>query len=155
MRAVNREKREKRPEEWYHTSMRTGAAHRLDLEAQNPTPESFLEEIRAILNSGTLRGAREVAERGLALYPDHPELQRLHYALRPFEVRSRPDLKGVYLDPRPNYEWLKKNSAAYVGKWVALDRGELVLASDDFKEAYEALRDRDPGGTLIHHIIAF
>lgn len=63
--------------------MKTGAARRLDLESQNPTPESFLEEIQAILNSGTLRGAREVAERGLALYPDHPELKRLHYALRP------------------------------------------------------------------------
>jgi hypothetical protein len=137
------------------TYMRTGAARRLDLESQNPTPESFLEEIQAIINSGTLRGAREVAERGLALYPDHPELRRVHHALRPFKVRSRPDLKGAYLDPRPNYEWLKRNGAAYVGKWVALDRGELVLASDDFREAYDALQDRESGGTLIHHIIAF
>jgi hypothetical protein len=135
--------------------MRTGAARQLDLESQNPTPESFLVEIQAINKSGTLRGAREVAGRGLALYPEHPELQRVHHALRPFEARSRPDLKGYYLDPRPNYEWLKKNSAAYVGKWVALDRGELVMASDDFKEALDALRDRDPGGTLIHHILAF
>jgi len=155
MPAGDREKRENHPEEWYNRLMKTGAARQLDLESQNPTPESFLEEIQAIINSGTLRGAREVAERGLALYPDHPELQRLHYALRPFEVRSRPDLKGFYLDPRPNYEWLKKNSAAYAGKWVALDRGELVLASDDFKEAYDALQDREPGGTLIHHILAF
>ena len=68
-------------------SMRTGAARRLDLESQNPTPESFLEEIQAIIHSGTLRGAREVAERGLALYPEHPELRRLHHALRPYEVR--------------------------------------------------------------------
>jgi hypothetical protein len=86
--------------------VKTEAAHQLDLESQNPTPESFVEEIHAILSSETLRGAREVAERGLALYPDHPELQRLHYALRPYEVRSRPDLVGFYLDPRPNYEWL-------------------------------------------------
>jgi hypothetical protein len=135
--------------------MKTGAARRLDSESHDPTPESFLEEIRDILNSGTLRGAREVAERGLALYPDHPELQRLHHALRPYEVRSRPDLVGFYLDPRPNYEWLKKNSEAYFGKWVGLDRGELVMASDSFDEVAEALRDRDGRGTLIHHIIAF
>ena len=82
----DRGKREKRPDEWYHGPMKTGAARRLDPESQGPTPESFLEEIRDIINSGTLRGAREVAERGLALYPDHPELQRLHHALRPFEV---------------------------------------------------------------------
>jgi hypothetical protein len=135
--------------------MKTGAARRLDPESQGPTPESFLEEIRDIINSGTLRGAREVAERGLALYPDHPELKRLHHALRPFEVRSRPDLRGFYLDPRPNYEWLKKNGDAYLGKWVGLDRGELVMASDSFDEVAEALRDRDGRGTLIHHIIAF
>jgi hypothetical protein len=133
--------------------MKTGAARRLDSESQSPTPESFLEEIRDIINSGTLRGAREVAERGLALYPDHPELQRLHYALRPFEVRVNPN--GNIFDPLPNYEWLEKNMAAYLGKWVGLDRGELVLASDSFEEVVEALRDRDRRGTLIHHLIAF
>jgi hypothetical protein len=135
--------------------MKMGAARRLDPESHDPAPESFLEEIRAIINSGTLRGAREVAERGLALYPDHPELKRLHHELRPFEVRSRPDLRGFYLDPRPNYEWLAKNKEAYLGKWVGLDRGELVMASDSFDEVHEALRDRDGRGTLIHHIIGF
>src|SRR3954451_4796549 len=95
MPAGDREKRENHPEERYNRSMKTGAARRLDLESQNPTPESFLEEIRAILNSGTLRGAREVAERGLALYPDHPELRRVHHALRPYEVRSVPGGRNI------------------------------------------------------------
>ncbi len=131
------------------------AARRLDSESHDPTPESFLEEIRAIFNSGTLRGAREVAERGLALYPDHPELKHIHHELRPFEVRSRPDLRGFYLDQRPNYEWLAKNKDAYLGKWVGLDRGELVMASDSFDEVLEALRDRDGRCSLIHHIIGF
>jgi len=129
------------------------AARRLDPEPETRTPESFLEEIRDIINSGTLRGAREVAERGLALYPDHPELKRLHHELRPFEVRINPE--GNIFDPLPNYEWLKKNMAAHIGKWVGLDGGELVLASDSFEEVVEALRDRDYRSTLIHHIIAF
>jgi hypothetical protein len=131
--------------------VKTGAARRLDLESQNPTPESFLEEIRAILNSGTLRGAREVAEQGLALYPDHPELRRLHHALRPFEVRSRPDLKID--DPRPNYEWLERCSGQYRGKWVGLDAGELVLAADTLQEVLEALEGRSFRSTLVHHIL--
>jgi hypothetical protein len=135
--------------------MSARAARRLDPEPEDPTPESFLEEIRAIINSGTLRGAREVAERGLALYPDHPELRHIHHELRPFEVRSRPDLVGFYLDPRPNYDWLRTNGKAYLGKWVGLDRGELVMASDSFEEVLEALRDRDGRGTLIHHILEF
>ena len=128
--------------------MKTGAARKLD--EQNPTPETFIEEIRRIMNSGTLRGAREVAEQGLALFPDHPELQRLHYALRPFEVRSIPGFTSF--DPTPNYEWLKKNWEAYQGKWVGLDGGELVAASESFEEVRQALRDRDPRGTLIHFL---
>jgi len=147
----DREKRAKDPEEWYHSPMRTGAARRLDLESQNPTPESFLEEIHAIFNSGTLRGAREVAERGLALYPDHPELQRLHYALRPVEVRVRPDLKID--DPRPNYEWLEKHSDEYRGKWVGLDAGELVAATDTLDEVLKALEGHSFRSTLVHHIL--
>lgn len=131
--------------------MRTGAAHRLDLESQSPTPESFLEEIHAILNAGTLRGAREVAERGLALYPDHPELQRVHYALRPFEVRVNPNAR--ISDPRPTYEWLEKNWAAYQGKWVALDKGELVAAADTLEAVLQALQGRDTRDTFVHHLI--
>ena len=134
-------------------SMKTGAARRLDPETGNPTPETFIEEIRSILNSGTLRGAREVAERGLALFPDHPELKRLHHELRPFQVRSRPDLKVS--DPRPNYEWLKKNGAAYLGRWVGLYRGELVKAAGTLQEVLEALEGKDPADTLVHQILNY
>lgn len=131
--------------------MKTGAALRLDPEPENPTPESFLEEIRRIIESGTLQGTREIAARGLELYPDHPELQRLHHALRPFEVRVVPGYR--YSDPRPSYEWLKKNAQFYRGKWVGLDNGELVAATDTFEEVLKALEGRDPRDTLVHHIL--
>jgi hypothetical protein len=130
--------------------MKTGAARRLDPDPRDSAPETFLEEIRRIIESGTLRGAREIAEQGLALFPDHLELRRLHHALRPFEVRRVPGC--TYFDPTPSFEWLKKNSEQYRGKWVGLDRGELVVASDNFEEVQQALRERDPRGTLIHHI---
>ncbi len=128
--------------------MKAGAARKLD--EQNPTPETFLEEIRRIINSGTLRGAREVAEQGLALFPDHPELQHLRYALRPFEARSIPGPN--YWDPTPSYEWLKANAHAYRGKWVGLHNGELVAAADTLEEVLQAFGDRDPRGSLVHHI---
>ena len=151
MPAGDREKRAKDPEEWYHSPMRTGAARRLDLESQNPTPESFLEEIQAIINSGTLRGAREVAERGLALYPDHPELKRLHYALRPYEVRSVPGGKNIP-DRRDTYEWLRQNADQYKGQWVAVLGSDLIAASPDLDEVLEAVKitplDALP---LLHH----
>jgi hypothetical protein len=93
-----------------------------------------------------------VAEQGLALFPDDPELQRLHHVLRPFEVRVSSYWKTP--DPRPNYEWLKKNARKYRGKWVGLDRGELVAAADTLEEVLQAFGDRDPRGTLVHHILA-
>jgi hypothetical protein len=130
--------------------MKTGAARRLDPEYENPTPESFIEEIRKIVNSGTLTGTREVAARGLELYPDHPELRRLHHELRPFEARTVPGHR--ISDPRPSYEWLQKNSEKFQGKWVALDRGELVASSESFEEVRRAVRDRDPRNIFLHRV---
>jgi hypothetical protein len=131
--------------------MNTGAARALVADSQDhPSPEDFLAEANAIFNLGTLRGAREVAERGLALYPDHPELRRLHHALRPFEVRVSSEPNSF--DPRASYDWLKKSSAQYRGKWVGLDMGELVAASENYQEVVEALKDHDHRGTLIHFI---
>src|SRR4051794_2349160 len=147
----DREKRAKDSEEGYHDPMRTGAARRLDLESQNPTPESFLEEIHAIINSGTLRGAREVAERGLALYPDHPELRRLHYALRPYEVRSVPGGRNIP-DRQDTFEWLRQNAAKYKGQWVAVLGTDLIAASPDLDEVREAVRSRNlPALPLFHY----
>jgi uncharacterized protein DUF5678 len=131
--------------------MKTGAARRLEPEPENPAPEDFIEEIRRIINSGTLKGTREVAARGLELYPDHPELRRLHHELRPFESRTIPGYR--ISDPRPAYEWLQKNSEKFLGKWVGLVKGELVASADTLQEVLKALEGRDPRDTIVHHIL--
>jgi hypothetical protein len=115
--------------------MKTGAARRLDPDSQAPTPETFLAEIQAIFDSGTLRGAREVAERGLALFPAHPELRRLHHALRPYEVRS---VSGENVpDRRETHEWLRQNAEKYKGQWVAVLGGHLLAASPQLARVIE------------------
>lgn len=123
--------------------MKSGAAQRLDLPApddsESVTPESFLADIHAALNAGSLAGARECAERGLSYFPDHAELQRLHWALRPGEVRRVPGPRMP--DPRPSYDWLRKSSAPFQGQWVALGAGELLAASEDFQEVLERARE--------------
>jgi hypothetical protein len=134
--------------------MGANAARKLDPPAPYPeerTPESFLEEIEEILNSGTLQGAREVAEQGLAYFPDHAELKKAHHALRPYE-RARVVPGYNVSDPRPSYEWLKKNGQEFRGKWVGLDNGELVAASENSDEVRQALRTRDSRSTLLHFI---
>lgn len=129
--------------------MKTGAARRVDPDSQHPTPESFLEEIRRIIESETLRGAREVAERGLALFPDHPELQRLHHVLRPHESRTVPGYRIP--DRRDTFEWMQENAEKYRGQWVAVLGTNLIAASPDLEEVRQAVRSRAlPYPPLLH-----
>jgi hypothetical protein len=125
--------------------MSAGAARKFDPPAPDPegrTPESFLEEIQEILNSGTLRGAREVAEQGLALFPDHPELRRMHHWLRPYWAgippRNRPQ------DQEASHKWLSENAYTYRNRAVALVAGRLIAVSESSERLYELVRDRDP-----------
>lgn len=131
------------------SAMKTGAALRLDPEPENPTPESFLEEIHSIFESGTLRGAREVAARGLELYPEHPELQRLHHALRPHEARLVPGPRIP--DRKDTFEWIEENWDKYRGQWVAVLGTDLIAASPNFEDVRKAVQSRTwPAPPLFH-----
>ena len=129
------------------------AARRLDPEPETRTPESFLEEIQAILNSGTLVGAREVAERGLALYPDHPELRRLYHAFRPYYVRPAPPGHNIP-DRRDTYEWLRQNADKYRGQWVAVLGTDLIAASPDLDELHEVVKSKTLPALPLFHFFA-
>lgn len=129
--------------------MKAGAARKLD--EQKPTPETFLEEIHRIFESGTMQGAREVAERGLALFPDHPELQRLHQALKPTRARTVPGYKIP--DRRDTFKWILENGnrEKYRGQWVAVLGTEVIAASPDFEEVQAEIRSRSlPYPPLLH-----
>ncbi|HEX4962383.1 MAG TPA: hypothetical protein VF173_16215 [Thermoanaerobaculia bacterium] len=136
--------------------MGSAAARKLDPPEPDPeerTPESFLEEIEEILNSGTLKGAREVAEQGLALFPDHPDLKQAHHALRPFE-RARVVPGYRVSDQSDSFDWLRKNGSKHRGQWVGLAHGQLIAASESFEQVVQALRLQilDPRDTLLHFI---
>ncbi|HEX4962381.1 MAG TPA: DUF5678 domain-containing protein [Thermoanaerobaculia bacterium] len=132
--------------------MRAGAARKLDPPAPDPeerTPESFLEDIRAALNAGTQRGAREIAARGLVLFPDHPELQRLYHALKPGEARSVSGPRQP--DRRETFNWIRENAWKYRGQWIAVLDSRLIAASPDFNEVYQAaLASNSPVPPVIH-----
>jgi hypothetical protein len=129
------------------------AAARLpEPEPQEPTPEMFLEEMQRMFESGTLRGAREVAERGLALFPDHPELRRLHHELRPVKSRISSDPKARIPDRKDTFDWLDQNAEKYRGQWVAVLGTELLAASPDFQEVNKAVQSRSFSYLpLLHH----
>lgn len=129
--------------------MKTSAARRLDPEPENPAPESFLEEIHRIFESGTLRGAREVAARGLELYPEHRELRRLHHALRPHEARVVPGPRIP--DRQDTFAWMDENWEKYRGQWIAILGTDLIAASPHFEEVRKAVQSRTwPALPLFH-----
>jgi len=149
------ERTQKTPEKWYDLPMSAGAARKLDPPAPDPagrTPESFLEEIQQIFNAGTLRGAREVAEQGLALYPNHPELRRLHHALRPFKSRIVSGRRQP--DRRETFRWITENAWKYEGQWVAVLGPKLIAASPKLSEVLEVVEkghfDESP---LLYHVV--
>jgi hypothetical protein len=130
------------------------AARVPDPEPQEPTPETFLEEIQRIFESGMLRGAREVAERGLVLFPDHPDLQRLYHVLQPSRARVSSDPGARIPDRRETFEWLDQNAEKYRGQWVAILGAELIAASPDLEKVREAVRSRKLSALpLLHHFL--
>jgi Family of unknown function (DUF5678) len=129
--------------------MKTASARRLD--AQNPTPETFLEEIHRIFESGTLRGAREVAGRGLELFPDHPELRRLHHALRPPQVRTVPGYRQP--DRRDTFEWIRSHSEEYQGQWIAVLGSRLIAASPDLAAVLEVVKKSQLDAPPLLHFV--
>jgi len=134
--------------------MSAGAARKLDPPAPDPeirTPESFIEEILAALGFGAEKRAREITEQGLALYPDHEKLQKYRHFLRPARSRVVPGGPTIS-DPRSSYEWIKRHSGEYRGKWVALYKGELAASSESLNEILLATRDLDSRDTILHFI---
>jgi hypothetical protein len=135
--------------------MSAGAARKLNPPAPDPdvkTPESFLEEIEKILNSGTLQGAREVAEQGLALYPNHPELRRLHHVLRPSKSRIVSGHRQP--DRRETFRWLRENSWKYQGQWVAVLGPKLIVASPKLSEVLKIVEEGHfDEAPLLHHVV--
>jgi hypothetical protein len=134
--------------------MNAGATRKLDPPASDPegqTPESFLEEIHAALNAGTQRGAREIAARGLIFFPDHPELRRLHHALRPGEARIVSGPRQP--DRRETFNWIRENAWKYRGQWIAVLGSKLLAASPDFNDVYQAaLASQLPDPPILHFI---
>jgi uncharacterized protein DUF5678 len=133
--------------------MKASAVRKLEPPAPDPevrTPESFIEEIVAALGYGAEERARKITEQGLTQYPDHEKLLKYRHFLRP--ARSRVVPGPTLSDPRPSYEWIKRHSREYRGKWVALYKGELVASSESFDEILRATRNLDSPDMILHFI---
>ena len=67
---------------------------------------------------------------------------------------GRPDLKSLELakDAPANLDWLHRNSAAYMGEWVALHKGRLIAHGKNGMDVFHAAQSQGINPPLMHRI---
>ena len=121
----------------------------MSIPEKKPEPLSLEEELRALLAEGRIYEATKLLESsGDRASTVNPGLREV---LSPPKFRRVPE-RGV--DRTPEFNWLKANWDAYLGKWVALVGEDLVACEDSLRALLDQLDqrkfEREP---LIHHLL--
>ena len=112
--------------------------------------QTIVERIQSMLASQDLLGAQREAARGAKKFPSHPWLDKAGRVLNPTRVASVP-ASGP--DRTRDFDWLRRNSEKYRGKWVALLAGDLIATADDFDALQrQILAGQFEGKPLVHRI---
>ncbi len=122
------------------------------LRKAEPETRSYSEKIRELVEADRVGGARrllaEALEKG-----EHDEYlsywQRVLAPAKPLRVGGgEPDF-----DRTPDIQWIREQSAAYRGQWVALLGGELLAHSESLEEVVQVLEQNRPARSpLLHYI---
>ncbi len=99
--------------------------------SQRPAAD-FVRAVRLALAIGAHLLARNLADSGHRLYPQHEELLKTAHILAPPLV-VRADLPA---DPTAhlNLEWLRNHATEYGGQWVALQDGRLLAIAPTVRQ---------------------
>lgn len=121
----------------------------MSIPEKKPAPLSLEDELRALLAEGRIYEATKLlqtaGDRASTVNP------RLREVLAPPRFR-RVDERDV--DRTPEFNWLKTNWDAYLGKWVALVGEDLVACSDESEDLFAQLEGRQfKRRPLVHHIL--
>jgi Flp pilus assembly protein TadD len=72
---------------------------------------------RELLGQGQLHAARRLLQKALQAYPTDATLLRLQQVIEPGRVERK---SARYPNRSAELEWIKRNRAQYLNKWVAL-----------------------------------
>jgi hypothetical protein len=95
-------------------------------------PAVLRQTLDLALNLDMVPLARELAQKGLCLFPQENAFQQAAIVLAPPQIIGTRPSKPSKL--AASQEWLKNNAAQYKGKWVAVGDGKLLGAAAKFKE---------------------
>ncbi|MCI0393876.1 MAG: hypothetical protein L0332_06085 [Chloroflexi bacterium] len=104
----------------------------------------FVHAVNLALMAGAYITARNLAQEGHELHPDHAELEKMAYVLAPPQARVVKSENQA--GRKANHQWLKEHRSEYRGQWVALRDGELLGAAAspaDLEAQVGEIRDKE------------
>lgn len=108
------------------------------------TPEELIRAIDGALSQGNFNQAKTLSAQASRDYPNHAKIQR--YA----RILASPHLPFYQLTPNPdtplNLNWVIEHRQHYRGRWVALEKGNLIADASSIDELFnqvgkEKMRD--------------
>jgi hypothetical protein len=95
-------------------------------------PAVLRQTLDLALNLDMVPLARELAQKGLCLFPQENAFQQAAMVLAPLQILGTQPSNPSNLEA--SQEWLKNNAAQYKGKWVAVGDGKFLGTAAKFKE---------------------
>lgn len=114
--------------------------------------ELYVPRIRALVEEGRVREARELVKEALLNNPEEPELRHWSEVLAPAKAWTAPPGTGMDFDRSAEIRWLEEHWQEYRGEWVALLHDEL-LAHGTLDEVMVRLKVVDPEALALLHRI--
>jgi len=117
------------------------------------TAEDFLYITQLALQTGAYITAHEIASAGARRFPRDAKLVRRAYVLAPPRILGKTPVKPEEAEmQRRNMDWLRNNSSAHIGKWVALRNGELLAEGELVRDVVAKLGNMPPQSVLLTQV---
>ncbi len=98
------------------------------------TPEELIAAIDLALGKGNFNQAKTLSNQASQDYPNHDKIQR--YA----RILSLPNMPFYQLSRKPdtplNLDWVLRHRPHYRGRWVALEKGDLIADASSLDELF-------------------
>lgn len=112
--------------------------------------DRLAQDIKSLLDAQEHQAAQQAASKAADNYPDHSWLQCANRVLNPRRVTTAPASGS---GRTKEFDWLRSNSEAYRGQWVALLGDELIAADHDFDIVLSEVRSRTlDSKPLVHRV---
>jgi len=114
------------------------------------SPEQLVRAITLALRLDLCSLAGELAQKGLRLFPEHAQVQRMARVFAPPVVRGMPPAPPSGL--AASRAWLCDHASQYVGQWVAVRDGKLLGVANTLEELASAASE-DPFSTIVAKVV--